>query len=110
VNRGSLPVLILDGEEVVGGLQNRVVNTTLLVPPKTTFNLPVSCIEHGRWHAEQATFDSGEAVYPSLRRQKIEQVSASFYVSARPVADQAAVWAEVDSRHHQTGTRSATAA
>jgi hypothetical protein len=31
-------------------------------------------------------------------------------VSARPVADQAAVWAEVDARHHQTRTVSATAA
>src|SRR5437762_1929996 len=46
VNNGALPVLILDGEEVVGGLQNRVVNTTLLIPAKTIFDLPVSCIEH----------------------------------------------------------------
>jgi hypothetical protein len=110
INQGSLPVLILDGEEVVGGHQNRVVNTTLLVPGKATFDLPVSCIEHGRWHQERATFDAGEAVHPSLRRQKIEQVSASFLTSTGPVANQAAVWAEVDLRHRQTGTHSATAA
>lgn len=29
-NRGQLPVLILDGEELVGGRQNRVVDTRVL--------------------------------------------------------------------------------
>lgn len=103
LNYGARPVLILDGEEVVGGWQNRVVNTTLLVPPKTAFDLPVSCIEHGRWHEMRATFEPGEAVHPSLRRQKAEQVTASFHVAAQPQADQGAVWAEVAARHRRTG-------
>src|SRR3954451_15324816 len=50
-NRAALPVLILDGEEIVGGRQNRVVNTTLLIPARSTFELDVTCVEHGRWHA-----------------------------------------------------------
>lgn len=33
-NRGWLPILVLDGEEIIGGRQNRVVNTTLLVPSR----------------------------------------------------------------------------
>jgi hypothetical protein len=110
INQGTLPVLILDGDEVVGGLQNRVVNTTLLVPARSSFDLPVSCIEHGRWHQSRATFASGEAVHPSLRRQKVEQVTASFHASATAVADQAVVWSEVEASHRRTGTRSATAA
>jgi hypothetical protein len=110
VNHGPLPVLILDGEEVVGGLQNRVVNTTLLVPAKTTFDLPVSCIEHGRWHEASNNFKTGEAVHPTLRRQKVEQVSASLAIAAAPIADQSAVWGEVATRHRRTGTHSATAA
>lgn len=109
LNQSALPVLILDGDEVTGGRQNRVVNTTLLVPAKTAFDLPVSCIEHGRWHETQATFAAGEAVHPSLRRQKNEQVTASFLRVAQPLADQGAVWAEVAERHRRTGTRSATA-
>ena len=78
LNRSSLAILLIDGDEVTGGQQNRVVNTTLLVPPKTAFALPVSCVEHGRWHAKGQTFAAGEAVYPTLRRQKVAQVSASF--------------------------------
>ncbi|TME39254.1 MAG: hypothetical protein E6I75_05790 [Chloroflexi bacterium] len=51
INRAGLPILILDGEEIVGGRQNRVVNTTLLVPAHSTFELDVTCVEHGRWHS-----------------------------------------------------------
>jgi hypothetical protein len=110
VNHSPFPVLILDGEEVVGGLQNRVINTTLLIPAQSSFDLPVSCIEHGRWHAASTDFKTGEAVHPTLRRQKVEQVSASLTLAAAPIADQSAVWAEVATRHRRTGTRSATAA
>lgn len=42
INKGEFVVLILDGEEVVGGRQNRVVNTTLLVPTRSTCDVPVS--------------------------------------------------------------------
>jgi hypothetical protein len=110
VNKGVLPVLILDGEEVVGGLQNRVVNTTLLVPAETAFDLPVSCIEHGRWQQSDTRFHAGEAVHPALRRQKLAQVTASLHTTEAPLADQDAIWSEVDARHHTMGTSSATAA
>jgi hypothetical protein len=110
LNRGTLPVLILDGEEVVGGLQNRVVNTSLLIAAETGFDLPVSCIEHGRWRQVRKDFDAGETVHPTLRRRKAEQVTASFATLSAAVANQSEVWAEVDTRHRQTGTRSATAA
>jgi hypothetical protein len=110
INKGELPVLILDGEEVVGGRQNRVVNTTLLVPARSTFDLPVSCVEHGRWHEMQPMFDAGETAYPRLRSQKLEQVAASYAARGAPVADQAAVWDEVADRHRRVGSRSATGA
>jgi hypothetical protein len=110
VNKGLLPVLILDGEEVVGGLQNRVVNTTLLIPAETGFDLPVSCIEHGRWHDSDTAFHAGEAVHPALRRQKSAQVTASLRTADVPLANQQAIWSEVDARHRAMGTSSATAA
>ena len=110
VNQGALSILILDGEEVVGGLQNRVVNTTLLIPPKTAFDLPVSCIEHGRWHQSDSGFQAGEAVHPTLRREKAQQVTASLYAAEAPLANQQAIWSEVEARHRAIGTSSATAA
>lgn len=62
VNHGSLPVLILDGEEVVGGPQNRVVNTTLLIAANSVFDLLVSCVEHWGWREARKGFGAGEAV------------------------------------------------
>lgn len=109
-NRGALPVLLLDGEEVQGGKQNRVVNTTLLVPARSTFDLPVSCVEHGRWRDVGPRFEAGEAAYPSLRGQKAAQVSAAYARRAHPMADQASIWGEVAARHRQHGVASASGA
>jgi hypothetical protein len=110
LNHADLPVLLLDGEEVAGGLQNRVVNTTLLIASTCVFDLPVSCIEHGRWHEVRKNFETGEAAHPTLRRQKAEQVTAGFAAASAPLADQSAVWVEVAERHRRTGTRSPTSA
>lgn len=32
VNRGRVPVLLVDGEELLGAKQNRIVNLSILVP------------------------------------------------------------------------------
>jgi hypothetical protein len=39
-------VLILDGEELVGTKQNRIVNTTILVAAGCEIVIPVSCVPH----------------------------------------------------------------
>ena len=49
VNDGPRPVLLVDGEELVGARQNRIVNITLLVPAHGKLHIPVSCVEAGRW-------------------------------------------------------------
>ena len=42
VNKSPRMVLILDGEELVGAKQNRIVNTTILVAAYSTLVIPVS--------------------------------------------------------------------
>ena len=60
MNRGSSPVLILDGEELAGAKQNRVLNTTILIKVYSEIVIPVSCTEQGRWtHQSEHFSDSG---------------------------------------------------
>jgi len=111
INCCSVPILILDGEEIVGGRQSRVVNTTLLVPAQCEFELDVTCVEQGRWHpAAGETFAPGETLYPTLRQQKSAQTAASLRASGVAHADQTAVWGEVAARQAHSGTRSSTRA
>lgn len=50
------PVVLVGGEQVIGGLQNRVLNTTILVAAHVTQKIPVTCVEAGRWHESSADY------------------------------------------------------
>lgn len=50
-NLSSIPVLLLEGEMLIGMKQNRTMNVTVLCPPMTKTVVPVSCVEEGRWRA-----------------------------------------------------------
>ena len=45
INGADRPVLLLDGEELVGAKQNRVLNTSVLVAKGARLDIPVSCVE-----------------------------------------------------------------
>ena len=47
INRSPQMILILDGEELVGAKQNRIINTTISVQGNSTTVIPVSCERHG---------------------------------------------------------------
>jgi hypothetical protein len=67
-NVGDRPVLFVEGEEVRGGKQHRVLVSSVLVSGKSTTRLPVACVEPGRWDCEAREFTSGSCSPPSLRR------------------------------------------
>ena len=48
-NRGTRPLLMLEGQLVEGGLQNRVLERSVLVPAQGAMDLDVFCVEAGRW-------------------------------------------------------------
>lgn len=48
-NNAVTPLILIDGEEIIGAKQNRIVNKTLIVPPKTKMKISVSCTEKERW-------------------------------------------------------------
>ncbi len=75
-NSGNTPVLILDGEELVGAKQNRIVNVTILLPPLSEIVSPVSCVEAGRWSYSRPSFAAaGDTRY--LKTSKIVLRNAS---------------------------------
>ena len=55
-NKSDMPVLLLDGEELAGAKQNRVLNTTILLEQNSETIIPVSCTEQRRWSYESKEF------------------------------------------------------
>jgi hypothetical protein len=97
VNKSYRMVLILDGEELVGAKQNRIVNTTILILGNTTTVIPVSCVEQGRWSYISDNFSSEKRMMASkLRARKADQVKSSLKRSGRFLSDQSAIWNQVE--------------
>jgi hypothetical protein len=110
-NRGPDPVLLLDGEELVGAKQNRVLNLTILAPPKATITIPVTCVEAGRWAWTDRHFRAGaRAQYASLRSRKMSQVSMSLAADGTAAADQNAVWDDISAKMRRMNAHSASEA
>src|SRR5437763_1437962 len=57
-NDSDQSVLLLDGEELIGAKQNRVLNVTVLAPAKQSVVIPVSCVEAGRWRMVTPDFNT----------------------------------------------------
>jgi len=92
-NLGKSPVLLLDGEELVGAKQNRVLNVTVLAPAGKTIKIPVSCVEAGRWASVGRHFSTAQHVmYSAGRAAKAAQVSRSASLGHGYRSDQGAVW------------------
>ncbi|WP_146033019.1 ARPP-1 family domain-containing protein [Geothermobacter hydrogeniphilus] len=100
INRGELHVLLLDGEEIRGAKQNRVLNTSILVAPGSKCTVPVSCTEQGRWHYTTSRFEDSEVVMAqSLRQRKQASVSKNVREHQSFHSDQGEVWEGVDTLH-----------
>jgi hypothetical protein len=92
-NKGDKTVLLLDGEELSGAKQNRVLNTTILLKEKSETTIPVSCTEHGRWSYSSSHFEeSGYIMSASLRSVKNASVHENLKSDRAYRSDQGAVW------------------
>jgi hypothetical protein len=110
-NGADQPLLLLDGEELIGAKQNRILNTTVLVAAHTEVTIPVSCVEQGRWGYRGRLFRPGDAsLYASLRARKAAHVSQSVRAGRGHRADQREVWAHLADRASQLRVNSATGA
>ena len=110
-NSADEPVLILDGEELIGAKQNRVLNLTVLVPGKAELTVPVSCVEQGRWGYNTPEFRSSKrALYAGLRERKVAQVSQSLALSGSRAANQTEIWRDLAEKSHRMGAHAPTGA
>lgn len=92
-NRAAEPVLIVDGEELVGAKQNRVANLTMLIPAERTTIIPVSCVEVGRWSYRGRSFGVTDRVQNARgRAEKLESVRHSIRAHGSRRSDQGQVW------------------
>jgi len=118
INRSDELVLLLDGEELRGAKQNRIVNTSILLPAKSETAIPVSCTERGRWHYNSRQFsESGNMMSSNSRISKNARIySKMAQMAERPAgtyesidaydAGQGEVWSEINALHNKLGTLS----
>src|SRR5215470_7041590 len=71
INRSKRPLLLLAGELVSGGKQDRIIGEDRVVPVGAPpLPLDVFCVEHGRWTGASSKFMASKTiVHPSVREQ-----------------------------------------
>lgn len=97
INDAEMPILFLDGEELIGAMQNRILNTDVLMRPRSEKTIPVSCVEQGRWRRTRPDFEPGSLSPPPIRARKSSSVSWSLEETGMASSDQGEVWEEVGS-------------
>jgi hypothetical protein len=91
--------LLYEGEELVGAKQNRILERSILVAPGAKLEIPVRCVEQGRWAYSSSAFAAApRAAYPELRK------------TLRRQGSQAEVWAEVSAKSRRLHALSSTGA
>jgi hypothetical protein len=77
VNRADRPLILLAGEIVSGGKQDRVVARDRVVPPHSDpVPLGVFCVEPGRWTGLTMEFSASKLIaHPDLRKQAMVENS-----------------------------------
>ena len=102
-NQSVVPLILIDGEEIVGGDQNRIVNSTILVDAKSKMKIPVSCTEQGRW-AYKSEFKQSKYIANYNTRRAKE------YASRKKGSYQNVIWSSINSLEIENDYSSPTGA
>jgi hypothetical protein len=90
INRGKRPLILLAGEVVSGGKQDRIIGKDRIVPiGAAPLPLDVFCVEHGRWTPGAVQFSAAETmVHPSVRdKAAMDQNQSEVWAAVRGEAD-----------------------
>ena len=102
-NKAVTPLILIDGEEVVGGDQNRIVNATILIDAKSEMGIPVSCTEKGRW-AYKSEFKQSDYIANYNTRRAKE------YASRKSHSFQDVIWSSINDLEVENAFSSPTSA
>jgi len=92
-NHSESLLLLLEGQELIGAKQNRVLNTTVLIKPKSKVTIPVSCVEAGRWHFRSREMEEARHFVPNELRYELKRgVYRSLKSKLGHRSDQGRVW------------------
>src|SRR5258707_2634031 len=85
INRSRRPLLLLAGELVSGGKQDRVIGKDRIVPVGAPpLPLDVFCVEHGRWTGSSQFAAANTIVHPSVRESAaVDQAQTKVWESVR---------------------------
>ena len=106
-------VLLYEGEEVLGAQQNRTFDVSVLVGARSQLQVPVSCVEAGRWDGsrhDESFAPAPQTAYPALRSLKNRAARQAVASGMAPRAMQSEVWAEVAEKSDRMGVVSETGA
>jgi hypothetical protein len=106
-------ILLYEGEEVLGAQQNRTFDVSVLVGARSQLEVPVSCVEAGRWDGDrhgESFSPAPQAAYPALRSMKNRAARASVAAGTGPRALQGEVWNEIAGRSARMDVHSDTGA
>jgi hypothetical protein len=92
-------VLLLKGEVLLGAKQNRTVNTTILLAPRTNTVIPVSCVEQGRWFTMSPEFTPSDVFMSGEMRMNMTlSVNENVSATGKYMSNQGQVWGNVRER------------
>jgi len=110
-NTSAEKILLVDGDELVGAKQSRIINISILVGGGKRIPIPVSCVEQGRWSYRSRDFGSaGRALFAKARAKKMGRVSESLRTSGTRHSNQGEVWADIAEKTARFCVDSATGA
>jgi hypothetical protein len=88
-------LLLIDGQELIGCKQNRILNTDVLIAAHKKIDIPVSCVEAGRWGYRSPEFRPGRHSPGSSRSRRAVKIREALIQKRGHVSDQHDVWDDV---------------
>lgn len=103
-NKSKDTIILLEGDIVQGGRQDRILAQSMIIPPRTITDIPVFCVEPNRWEYKEVSHeDLAEAdVHQNEQNRKVAAFTGYYNIASsdlrrtmRETNNQQRVWDKV---------------